>query len=221
MGRKIHNITLVVEHTGKRIPIAEVDDDVTVGEFLEALAGHTNLPAGTREVLVRKSTRKQMPSAQTFKAIGIENEEVLVVDFARTAGGNISFYESGGIKEIEFTPEETSSVIEILRESRYAVSPLRDVGVFARVFLKIRGILQGFGGLDTNTVPIADDRQTSLRHQMAIHRRNLNQLQEQLAKYTKMDAPPYLLNRIRDEEIAIQHIEKQINEEFGGLNGRQ
>ena len=64
-----------------------------------------------------------------------------------------------------------------------------------------------------------NDEQTSLRRQLAIHKRNLNHLKEQLAKYGQMDAPPYLLNRIADEEVEIQHLEKQLNEESGGLNG--
>ena len=118
MGRKIQNITIVVEHTGKRIPVEELDEDITVGELLKTIAYKTNLPAGTSEILVRLSTHKQLLTHQTFKTIGIENDEVLLADFERVAGGNISFYENGRPKEIEFTPEETNSVIEILRESQ-------------------------------------------------------------------------------------------------------
>lgn len=52
-----------------------------------------------------------------------------------------------------------------------------------------------------------DDKQASLRRQLATHRKNLNRLEEQLAKYTEMDAPPYLFNRIKDEKDAIKRIE--------------
>jgi hypothetical protein len=230
VGRKIQNITIVVEHTGKRIPVEELDEDITVGELLKTIAYKTNLPAGTSEILVRLSTHKQLLTHQTFKTIGIENDEVLLADFERVAGGNISFYENGRPKEIEFTPEETNSVIEILRESQaiqngYAASPLRDVGVFARIFLKLRGVLQGFGEhQDTDTADaqklLQDQVLSSLHRQLITHRKNLNRLEEQLAKYGQMDTPLYLLNRIDGEKAENQHLEKQLNEESGGFDGR-
>lgn len=67
----------------------------------------------------------------------------------------------------------------------------------------------------TNIQQSAGGRETALRRQLAIHRRNLARLEEQLAKYGKMDAPPHLLNRIDDEKAKIRR-KKGILEEIGG-----
>ncbi len=82
----IRNLTIEVEHTGKRIPVEEIDEAVTAQEFLSALAGKINLPTGTRGVLIRRITRKQLLPQQSLKQAGIENGETLIADFERTAG---------------------------------------------------------------------------------------------------------------------------------------
>lgn len=206
------------------MPVYELDEDVTFIAFLEALASQIALPVAdfSTSHLIRELSNESLSLHRTFRELGIEDGEVLIADFERTAGGNISFYENGRPKEIEFTPEETNSVIEILRESqaiqnRYAASPLRDVGVFARIFLKLRGILQGFGEhQDTNTADaqklLQDQVFSSLHRQLITHRNNLIYLEEQLAKYGQMDAPLYLLNRIDGEKAEIQRLEGQIKD---------
>jgi uncharacterized protein YllA (UPF0747 family) len=83
---KIRNLTIVVEHTGKHIPVEEVDSSVTARELLEALAEKINLPAGTNAVLTRKLTHKQLLPNQSFNSAGIEDRETLIADFERTAG---------------------------------------------------------------------------------------------------------------------------------------
>lgn len=82
----IRNLTIEVEHTGKRIPVEEIDEAVTSQEFLSALAGKINLPTGTRGVLIRRITRKQLLPQQSLKQAGIEDGETLIADFERTAG---------------------------------------------------------------------------------------------------------------------------------------
>jgi hypothetical protein len=82
----IRNLTIQVEHTGKLIPVEEIDGDVTSQEFLGALAGKINLPTGTRGVLIRRITRKQLLPSQSLKNAGIEDGETLIADFERTAG---------------------------------------------------------------------------------------------------------------------------------------
>lgn len=70
-------------------------------------------------------------------------------------------------------------------------------------------------GADASTDDVqrsTKDRVNSLTRQLALHRKNLNRLEEQLAKYGKMDAPLLLLNRIDDEEAEIQRKEKLLRE---------
>lgn len=83
---RIRNLTIMVEHTGKLIPIEEIESSVKVEELLEALAGKINLPANTNAVLIRKITRKQLLSHQTLGEAGVEDGETLMADFERTAG---------------------------------------------------------------------------------------------------------------------------------------
>lgn len=83
---KIRNLTVVVEHTGRRIPVEEVDSSVKAQELLDALADKINLPAGTRGVLIRKLTHKQLLPGKSLGSAGIEDKETLIADFERTAG---------------------------------------------------------------------------------------------------------------------------------------
>ena len=84
--RKIRNLTIMVEHTGKRIPVEELESSVTARELLDALADKINLPAGTNAVLIRKMTHKQLLPNQSLGQAGIEDNETLLADFERTAG---------------------------------------------------------------------------------------------------------------------------------------
>lgn len=82
----LRNLTIVVEHTGKKIPINEVDGNMTATDLLNALAGKINLPEGTRGVITRKRTHKQILPTQTLEGAGVENDDTLLADFDRTAG---------------------------------------------------------------------------------------------------------------------------------------
>jgi hypothetical protein len=82
----IRNLTVMVEHTGKRIPVEEVDNLMKANELLSALANKINLPAGTNGVLIRKMTRKQLLPDQSLKEAGVQDNETLIADFERTAG---------------------------------------------------------------------------------------------------------------------------------------
>ncbi len=82
----LRNLTIVVEHTGKRIPVMEVDAGVLAAELLNALAGKINLPTGTRGVLTRKRTHKQILPSQSLSSAGVEDDDTLIADFERTAG---------------------------------------------------------------------------------------------------------------------------------------
>lgn len=80
------DLTIVVEHTGKRIPVNQVDDQMTAKELLAALAGKIDLPDGTRGILTRKYTHKQILPEQTLLAAGVTDKDILTADFERTAG---------------------------------------------------------------------------------------------------------------------------------------
>lgn len=82
----IRNLTIEVEQTGKRIPVNEVEEAVTAGELLIALSDKINLPPGTRGVLRRRLTHKTLLPEQSLKKAGVEDGEVLIADFQRTAG---------------------------------------------------------------------------------------------------------------------------------------
>lgn len=86
MAKQIRNLTIINESTGKRIPVEQVESDVTAEELLTALANKINLPAGTNGVLIRKLTRKQLLPHQSLESAGIEDGETLIADFERTAG---------------------------------------------------------------------------------------------------------------------------------------
>lgn len=116
--RNIQNLVLEVEHTGKRIHEDSLNREMTVKELLRNIAYKVNLPAGTRGVLIRRLTRKQLLPQQTLNQVGIQDGETLIVDFERFAGGSLEFYPDGKLKHIETTPEETPYLTEILREIR-------------------------------------------------------------------------------------------------------
>jgi hypothetical protein len=83
----------------------------------------------------------------------------------------------------------------------------------------IKNVNLGESGARTDASPAFDkpitddgDREISLRRQLAFHRKNLNRLEVQLAKYTQMDAPPHLFNRIDDERAEIRRLETLLSE---------
>ena len=79
---RIYDLTLVVEHTGKRIPVEEVEGSVTPKELLDAVAHRCNLPTGTNSVLIHFNNRL-LPS-QTITEAGIKDGELII---ARHASG--------------------------------------------------------------------------------------------------------------------------------------
>ena len=82
----IRDLIIVVETTGKKVPVNEVDGDVTAEELLSALEGKLNLPAGTKGQLIRRVNRKQILPNQTLESAGVQSNETLIADFVRTAG---------------------------------------------------------------------------------------------------------------------------------------
>jgi hypothetical protein len=127
MPKKLHRLSLVDEATGKTAKIVQIDDHVTIEELVEAATHKFNVPSGIRGVVVRKLTSKQLSLTSSLFGAGIEDNETLIIDFERTAGGHMEFYEDGGVKVIETTPEETPYLAEILREIRKLNQEIRDV----------------------------------------------------------------------------------------------
>lgn len=82
----LRNLTVIVELTNKRIPIRELDNSVTAQELLAGLTEKINLPAGTKGILTRKMTHRQILPNQTLGDAGVEDNETLIADFERTAG---------------------------------------------------------------------------------------------------------------------------------------
>jgi hypothetical protein len=64
----------------------------------------------------------------------------------------------------------------------------------------------------TELKAIRQERIASLQQQVAIHIKNLNQLQEQAAIYGAREVPLRLLNQIEAEEREIQHIEAELKQ---------
>ncbi len=82
----LRNLTIVVEHDGKLIPVNEVDGDISASDLLVALADKINLPQGTKGILTRKRTHKQILPAQSLHSAGVEDSDTLIAAFERTAG---------------------------------------------------------------------------------------------------------------------------------------
>ena len=112
------NLSILVETTGQKILVEKIDRNTTADEILSALAYKFNFPTNTRGALIRKVTRKQLIGSQTLSDAGIEDGEILIADYERTAGGSIIFYPDGKIEKIDVTPEEMLYLAEILREIR-------------------------------------------------------------------------------------------------------
>ena len=53
-----------------------------------------------------------------------------------------------------------------------------------------------------------DEQHTAWREQLAIHRKNLNRLEIQLAKYGSLNAPLWLLNQVDDERAEIRRLKR-------------
>lgn len=83
---KLHNLSLVLSPTSRQ-PIEEVDVNITARELIGTLMTKMALPAGTTGELVRKSTGEIIPADRTLKEVGVTDNEDLLVEFERTAGG--------------------------------------------------------------------------------------------------------------------------------------
>lgn len=115
---EIRNITIYVEPNGKNIPVTSVSGEVTVDELLSAISEKIKLPFGTSCYLIRRITRKELLLNETLNQAGIQDGEMLIFDYVRTAGGHFEFYPDGKVKHIETIPEETQFLADILREIR-------------------------------------------------------------------------------------------------------
>lgn len=118
MSSILRDINVVVENTGKRIGISRIVETVTARELLTAIAVKINPPYGTNSVLIRVLTRKQLLPQQTLFDAGITDNETLIVDYERTAGGSMEFYPDGRLKKLDAELEEMPYLAEILKEIR-------------------------------------------------------------------------------------------------------
>lgn len=118
MSNIITGIKVIVEDTGKSVEIVSVVNTITAKELIVAIVDKFGLPHGTNGVLIRKLTRKQLLSQQTLFDAGIQNDEILLVDFERIAGGSMEFYPDGRLKKLDVEPEEIPYLANILKEIR-------------------------------------------------------------------------------------------------------
>ncbi len=79
----IYNLTLVLENTGKSIPVIELSSEITIDELIQSLVKKNNLPFGTSGKLTRKITKKQLLPSQSLHEAGIEDGETLIVSLFR------------------------------------------------------------------------------------------------------------------------------------------
>jgi hypothetical protein len=105
---------------------------------------------------------------------------------------------------------------------------LDDEDAFHRLVAGIRGMAPGSGKIQIPGSPVVSptgvktpltaedygiiEEQTSLKHQLAQHHRNLNKLREQAAIYAVGETPLHLLNKIEAEEAKIHVIEERLSE---------
>lgn len=81
MARQIRDITIVIEHTGKSIAVDKVDETMTASQLIATLGDRVNIPLGTKGILIRKLTNRQLLPDQTLESAGIEDREILIADF--------------------------------------------------------------------------------------------------------------------------------------------
>jgi len=87
---KIKNLSLISEQTGEKVLVSEVDSNVLVAELLNAVIKKLPLPINARGVIIRKKTYKQLLPGQSLGSAAIEDNETLMVDFEKTAGGGVA-----------------------------------------------------------------------------------------------------------------------------------
>lgn len=79
--RNIYNLTLIIESTGRRIPISLVESSVTVNELMEALAKKLKIKMPTDFDFIRYYTYQRLEHNQTLEESGVGDNEILIVEF--------------------------------------------------------------------------------------------------------------------------------------------
>jgi len=108
----IYNTTLLVESTGKRIPVNLVSSNVTIYELVSALAEKINIKMPTNFDVIRYYTRQHLEHNLTLEACEIGDDELIIVDFQELAHEPVQ--KNTKIEEAE----RDSETFELISENR-------------------------------------------------------------------------------------------------------
>lgn len=93
----IKDLKIILEHTGKTVPIIEIDASVTVGELLEALAKKVDQSDLANGFLTRKSNGKRLLKHQDLREAGIKDGEVLLASAREDISVDLSYLSSSDV----------------------------------------------------------------------------------------------------------------------------
>jgi len=105
MGKTLHNITIFIKETGKKVLIKELDSSLTPQEIIEKYAD--NLKA--RGSLLRKLTRFEIEDYNPIETAEIQNGETLVLLPALLGGGGIPIRDYKDIHLIKYIIEKSKA----------------------------------------------------------------------------------------------------------------
>lgn len=90
--KKIRNLTVVIEHTGERILNLDISASKSANDLISLLpqAIKDKFPPKVRFVLTHKRSHKQMIPTQSFESLNVKDNDVLILDIERTAGGGMA-----------------------------------------------------------------------------------------------------------------------------------
>jgi len=87
----IRDLRVVLENTGKSVPIIEIDTSITITELLDALAEKVELPDLADGFITRKSNGKRLLRHQDLLEAGVKDGETLLASTDRNSSSEISF----------------------------------------------------------------------------------------------------------------------------------
>ncbi len=165
---EIRDLRIVIEHTGKTIPIIEMDASVSAQEFLAALAKETGEHQLVDGSISRKLTRKRLLPNQTFEQAGIESGETLIAnldtgieaDLSYISGSTVTMAGSNVIN-INVSSDHLKGMVDELREeSKTSIAPpplevlsfLQDLSDGAIPRYEAKLILVGEGGVGKSSL---------------------------------------------------------------------
>lgn len=113
---KVCRITVWLAHIGTNLFIDKLDKDTKFGYLVVALLEFLKTSSVTSAMLIREYSHTELLPDQTFKQVGIKDDETLLFIFETKSEGYIDFHSTRNFKKLKFQPEEALYMLEILRE---------------------------------------------------------------------------------------------------------